>query len=49
MSELLKIEDLAVSAEDKELLHSVTITIGEGETHVLMGQNGAGNQHSAAL
>ena len=42
MSELLKIEDLAVSAEDKELLHSVTITIGEGETHVLMGQNGAG-------
>ncbi|MBP1534134.1 MAG: Fe-S cluster assembly ATPase SufC [Ruminococcus sp.] len=42
MSELLKIDDLSVSAEDKEILHGVSLTVGEGETHVLMGQNGAG-------
>ena len=42
MSEILKIENLSVSAEDKELLHSVSLTVGEGETHVLMGPNGAG-------
>ena len=42
MAELLKIEELAVSAEDKELLHGVTLSVGEGETHVLMGPNGAG-------
>lgn len=42
MSDLLKIENLTVSAEDKELLHGVTLSAGEGETHVLMGQNGAG-------
>lgn len=42
MSQLLKIEDLSVSAEDKELLHGITLNVGEGETHVLMGQNGAG-------
>ncbi|MBR4554519.1 MAG: Fe-S cluster assembly ATPase SufC [Ruminococcus sp.] len=42
MSEILKIENLAVSAEDKELLHGVNLTVGEGETHVLMGPNGAG-------
>ncbi len=42
MAELLRIEDLAVSAEDKELLHGVTLSVGEGETHVLMGPNGAG-------
>lgn len=42
MAQILKIEDLAVSAEDKEILHGVTLEVGEGETHVLMGQNGAG-------
>ena len=42
MSELLRIEDLCVSAEDKELLHGVSLTVGSGETHVLMGHNGAG-------
>ena len=42
MSDLLKIEGLTVSAEEKELLHGVDLTVGEGETHVLMGQNGAG-------
>ena len=42
MSEILKIEGLTVTAEDKELLHAVDMTVGEGETHVLMGHNGAG-------
>ena len=42
MSELLIIKALSVTAEDKELLHEVTLTVGEGETHVLMGHNGAG-------
>ena len=42
MSELLRIENLSVKAEDKELLHDICIDIPQGETHVLMGQNGAG-------
>lgn len=42
MSELLKIENLTVSTEDKELLHGVSLSIGNGETHVVMGHNGAG-------
>ena len=42
MSELLKITDLRVSAEDKEILHGADLTINEGETHVIMGPNGAG-------
>ncbi len=42
MSQLLYVQDLTVSAEDKELLHGITLSVGEGETHVLMGQNGAG-------
>ena len=39
---LLEIKDLAVSAEDKEILHGISLTIEEGETHVIMGPNGAG-------
>ena len=42
MSEILKIENLSVCAEDKELLHDIDLTVGSGETHVLMGHNGAG-------
>ncbi len=42
MSELLKIEGLSASAEDTEILHGVTLGVGEGETHVIMGHNGAG-------
>ncbi|MBQ7990482.1 MAG: Fe-S cluster assembly ATPase SufC [Oscillospiraceae bacterium] len=39
---LLDIKDLVVSAEDKEILHGVSLSVGEGETHVIMGPNGAG-------
>ena len=42
MSQLLKIENLSAAAGEKELLHSVTLSVNEGETHVLMGPNGAG-------
>ena len=39
---LLTIENLHVSVEDKEILHGVDLTVGRGETHVLMGPNGTG-------
>lgn len=40
--QLLKIRDLTVRVEDKEILHGVNLDINRGETHVLMGPNGAG-------
>ena len=42
MCDILKIENLCVCAENKELLHDININIARGETHVLMGHNGAG-------
>ena len=39
---LLKLENLDVQVEDKNILHGINLEIGEGETHVLMGPNGAG-------
>ncbi len=41
MKELV-IKDLHVSVEDKEILSGVSLTVGEGETHALMGPNGNG-------
>ncbi len=40
--QLLKITNLSVSVEDKEILHGIDLDIKKGETHVLMGPNGAG-------
>ena len=40
--ELLKIRNLHVCVEDKEILHGVNLTVGHDETHVLMGPNGTG-------
>ena len=40
--ELLKIQDLHVCVEDKEILHGVNLAVGQDETHVLMGPNGTG-------
>ena len=40
--DLLKVEHLAASVEDAEILKDVSLRIGRGETHVIMGPNGAG-------
>ena len=40
--ELLKIEKLHVSVEDKEILKGLSFSVNKGETHLLMGPNGAG-------
>ena len=39
---MLKIKDLSVAVEDKEIIHDVNLSIHRGETHVLFGPNGAG-------
>lgn len=39
---LLKVDQLVVRVEEKEILHGIDLEIGKGETHVLMGPNGAG-------
>ena len=39
---MLKIKDLSVAVEDKEIIHDVNLNINNGETHVLFGPNGAG-------
>lgn len=39
---LLKIKDLHVSVEDKEILKGVTLTLEAGKVHALMGPNGSG-------
>ena len=39
---LLEIQSLHVRVEEKEILHGVDLTVGQDETHVLMGPNGTG-------
>lgn len=39
---MLDIQDLHVEIEDKSILRGVNLTINEGESHVLFGQNGSG-------
>ncbi|KNF08619.1 FeS assembly ATPase SufC [Gottschalkia purinilytica] len=41
-SPLLKIEDLVVSIEEKDILKGLNLEINQGEVHVIMGPNGAG-------
>jgi len=42
VSELLRVEDLHVSVDGKEILKGLDLVINTGETHVVMGSNGAG-------
>lgn len=42
MPNLLKINDLHVEVDDKEILKGLDLEINKGEIHVLMGPNGAG-------
>lgn len=42
MTELLKIEDLHVSAGEKDILKGIDLKVGKGEVHVVMGANGSG-------
>jgi Fe-S cluster assembly ATP-binding protein len=39
---MLQIRDLSVEVEDKEILHNVNLSVGEGETHAIFGPNGGG-------
>lgn len=39
---MFNVNDLHVTADDKEILKGFTIKINKGETHILMGPNGAG-------
>ena len=45
--ELLKIENLYVGAEDKEILKGINLNINKGEIHVIMGPNGSGKSTTA--
>ena len=42
MSVMLKIEDLWVDVQGKEVLKGINMEIGQGETHCLFGRNGSG-------
>ncbi|MCX6693702.1 MAG: ABC transporter ATP-binding protein [Methanomicrobiales archaeon] len=39
---MLEIRDLHVEIGEREVLHDLSLSIGKGETHVLMGPNGSG-------
>ena len=41
MGNLLEIKDLHVNAGEKEILKGLNLSINKGETHVIMGPNGA--------
>ncbi len=46
--ETLKIKDLKVSINDKQILKGVNLSMNKGEVHVIMGQNGSGKSTLAA-
>lgn len=44
---MLKLENLTVSTNNKKLLDSLTLTVKDGEIHLVMGPNGAGKSSLA--
>lgn len=42
MSEILKIENLKVKVDGKQIINALNLTIKKGEVHALMGPNGSG-------
>ena len=40
--QILKIENLNVKIDDKEILKNINLKINTGEVHVIMGPNGSG-------
>ena len=41
-TELLRVNGISAGTEEKSILHSIDLSIGDGQAHVLMGPNGAG-------
>jgi Fe-S cluster assembly ATP-binding protein len=39
---MLRIHDLRVSVDDKEILKGIDLEVGAGEVHAIMGPNGSG-------
>src|SRR5438874_1969995 len=39
---LLEVKNLQVRVEDREILHSLSLTVNKGEVHAIMGPNGSG-------
>lgn len=47
--EILRIENLHVSVEQTPILKGLSLTINQGEIHVIMGRNGAGKSTLASV
>ena len=44
---MLDIKNLNVSVEDKRILKDLSLKVGRGEVHAIMGQNGSGKSKIA--